>query len=300
MSSYHTPVLLHESVSALAVKEQGIYIDATMGGGGHTREILSRMGKSGRLLAFDQDESALRNAPEDSRLTVVHSNFRFIGNFMRLHGISFADGIIADLGVSSHQFDTMERGFSFRFDSELDMRMNRNAAVKASDVINEYPRERLEWILINLGEVENGKRAASLICSAREKGRIMSTADLNRVLSPVIPGQGEHKYLARIYQALRIEVNGEMRALEGFLNSIPDILRSQGRVAVITYHSLEDRMVKNFFRSGNIYGERVKNLYGVEIVPFKLITKKPVTPAEAEIASNTRARSAKLRVAEKI
>ena len=243
--------------------------------------------------------SALANAPQDKRVITVHGNFRFIKNYMRLYGYSYADGIIADLGVSSHQFDTMERGSPSDL-MLLDMRMNRNATLDASVVVNEYPRERLEWLMINWGEVENGRRAASLICAAREKGRISTTSDLNRVLAPLIPRQGEHKYLAKVYQALRIEVNGEMKALEGFLQSSLELVRSGGRVVVITYHSIEDRMVKNFFKSGNIYGEIEKNIYGVESVPFRIITKKPVTPAEDEISSNTRARSAKLRVAEKI
>ncbi len=300
MSSYHTPVLLFESVSALAIKAGGVYIDATLGGGGHTREILSRLDSKGRLLVFDQDESALKNAPEDKRLILVHNNFRFIKNYMRFHGLKHADGILADLGVSSHQFDTSQRGFSFRFDSALDMRMNRNSTLDAAYVINEYPQQKLEWLLINWGEVENGKRVASLICNAREKGRINTTGELNTAISSVIPRQGEHKYLARIYQALRIEVNSEMKALEGFLCSSLDVLGSGGRLVVITYHSIEDRLVKNFFRSGNIYGKIEKDFYGAEKVPFRLINRKPLTPEEGEISGNTRARSAKLRVAEKI
>jgi len=300
MSSYHTPVLLFESVSALAIKAGGVYIDATLGGGGHTREILSRLDSKGRLLVFDQDESALKNAPEDKRLILIHNNFRFIKNYMRFQGLKHADGILADLGVSSHQFDTSQRGFSFRFDSALDMRMNRNSTLDAAYVINEYPQQKLEWLLINWGEVENGKRVASLICNAREKGRINTTGELNTAISSVIPRQGEHKYLARIYQALRIEVNSEMKALEGFLCSSLDVLGSGGRLVVITYHSIEDRLVKNFFRSGNIYGKIEKDFYGAEKVPFRLINRKPLTPEEDEISGNTRARSAKLRVAEKI
>jgi len=191
MSSYHTPVLLFESVSALAIKAGGVYIDATLGGGGHTREILSRLDSKGRLLVFDQDESALKNAPEDKRLILIHNNFRFIKNYMRFQGLKHADGILADLGVSSHQFDTSQRGFSFRFDSALDMRMNRNSTLDAAYVINEYPQQKLEWLLINWGEVENGKRVASLICNAREKGRINTTGELNTAISSVIPRQGE-------------------------------------------------------------------------------------------------------------
>jgi len=300
MSVYHTPVLLDESVSALAIKAGGIYIDATLGGGGHTREILSRMDKQSKLMAFDQDESALKNAPRDERLILVHNNFRFIKNFMRLHGFDHADGILADLGVSSHQFDTEERGFSFRFDSPLDMRMNRSAAKGAADIINEYPQERLEWILKNWGEVENSRAAALLICKARTESKITTTTRLDNVLAPLIPRQGEHKYLAKVYQALRIEVNGEMEALEGFLKGSLLLLKSGGRLVVITYHSIEDRMVKNFMRSGNIYGKVEKDFYGVRLVPFEPITKKPVIPGENEIAGNSRARSAKLRVAVKL
>jgi len=300
MGTYHTPVLLYESVSALAIVPSGIYVDATFGGGGHSREILSGMDEKSRLLAFDRDLDALNNAPKDSRLILVHNNFRLVQNYVRFNGFEYVDGILADLGVSSHQFDTEERGFSFRFDAPLDMRMNKLAKTTAADIVNSYPVEELARVLKTYGEVENSKRVAQLICKAREGGVVKTTSDLNRALEPVLPKYGEHKYLAKIYQALRIEVNGEMKALEGFLNDSVKVLRPGGRLVVITYHSLEDRMVKNFMRSGNIDGVVEKDFYGNVQCPFEAITKKPVTPTEDEIASNTRARSAKLRVVKKI
>ncbi len=299
MSAYHTPVLLDESVSALAIVPSGIYLDATFGGGGHSREILSRMDQNARLLAFDRDADALGNAPDDSRLILIHNNFRFIQNYVHYHGFDHVDGILADLGVSSHQFDTEERGFSFRFDAPLDMRMNQSARMTAADVVNSYTPERLMWVMSNYGEVENSKRVAQLICKYREESAIKTTADLNKALEPVLPKYAEHKYLAKVYQALRIEVNGEMKALEGFLDDTVKVLRPGGRLVVITYHSLEDRMVKNFMRSGTIDGVVEKDFYGNITSPFKAVTKKPLVPGEDEISGNTRARSAKLRVAEK-
>lgn len=299
MSEYHTPVLLKESVSALAIRRGGIYVDATFGGGGHSREILSRLEGSSKLIAFDRDPEALKNAPEDNRLILVHNNFRFLQNYIRFCGFEKVDGILADLGVSSHQFDTEERGFSFRFDANLDMRMNRLAKISAEDIVNEYDEERLTKIFREWGEVDNSRRVAKLICSEREKSRIVTTTNLNNVLDPVIPKFGGHKILAKIYQALRIEVNGEMKSLEGFLNDTLKVLAPGGRLVVITYHSLEDRMVKNFFKTGNVEGVLNKDFYGNKETPFELITRKPVLPPEEEISSNTRARSAKLRVAEK-
>lgn len=299
MSAYHTPVLLDESVSALAIAPSGIYLDATFGGGGHSREILSRMDQNARLLAFDRDVDALGNAPDDSRLILIHNNFRFIQNYVHYHGFDYVDGILADLGVSSHQFDTEERGFSFRFDAPLDMRMNQSARMTAADIVNSYAPERLMWVMSNYGEVENSKRVAQLICKYREEAAIKTTADLNKALEPVLPKYAEHKYLAKVYQALRIEVNGEMKALEGFLDDTVKVLRPGGRLVVITYHSLEDRMVKNFMRSGTIDGVVEKDFYGNISSPFKAITKKPLVPGEDEISGNSRARSAKLRVVEK-
>jgi len=300
MGTYHTPVLLDKSVSALSIASSGVYLDATFGGGGHSKEILSRMDEKSTLLAFDKDSDALCNAPNDSRLILVHNNFRFIQNYVHFYGFEYIDGILADLGVSSHQFDTEERGFSFRFDAPLDMRMSKTAKTTAADIVNSYSAEELTRVLSTYGEVENSKRVAQLICKSRENGAVNTTSDLNKALGPVLPKFAEHKYLAKVYQALRIEVNGEMKALEGLLNDSVKVLRPGGRLVVITYHSLEDRMVKNFMRSGNIEGVVEKDFYGNTKVPFKAITKKPITPSEDEIANNTRARSAKLRVVQKI
>lgn len=289
MSEYHTPVLLRESVEALAIKEDGVYVDATFGGGGHSRAILERLGSKGRLIAFDKDADAVANAPDDRRLTVVHNDFRFVHNFLRYLGCSGADGILADLGVSSHQFDTGERGFSFRFeDAPLDMRMNALAQKSAADIVNSYSGEKLESIFSLYGELEGSRRIAELICAAREKEPIRTTADLGRAIESVLPKFLEHKYLAKVYQALRIEVNGEMTSLEGFMKGALKSLSPGGVIAVITYHSLEDRIVKNSIRDA------------VQAGLLKRGNRKPILPSEEEISSNTRARSAKLRVAERI
>lgn len=282
MSTYHTPVLLDESVSALNIKSDGIYVDATFGGGGHSREILRRLGPQGRLIAFDQDEDALANAPEDERLILVHSNFRFVHNFVKYHGFDHVDGILADLGVSSHQFDTEERGFSFRFSAPLDMRMNRHSAKNAEEIINSYSEEELERIFRLYGEIEGSRKLARLVAQAAQVQPIKTTDDLGKAIESVLPKFSEHKYLAKVYQALRIEVNGEMRALELFLKGAERSLGEGARLSVITYHSLEDRIVKNYIRSSDLHP----------------VNKKPILPSEEEISSNTRARSAKLRVAE--
>ncbi len=297
--AYHIPVLLKESVDALKVNPSGVYVDATLGGGGHTREILSRLGADGRLMVFDRDSDALANAPEDGRIIRVHNNFRFIHNFVQYHGFAGVDGILADLGVSSHQFDTPERGFSFRFDAGLDMRMNTLAEKSAAEVINTYEEKALERIFRLYGEVENSRRVAALICKARTDRPVESTSDLNAAIESVTPALAPHKYLAKIYQALRIEVNGEMRSLELFLNGALKSLNPDGVLSIITYHSLEDRMVKNFLKSGNIDGIDAKDIYGRRSTPLKLINRKPILPGESEIMSNTRARSAKLRAAVK-
>ena len=286
MSEYHIPVLLHESVEALSINPSGIYLDATFGGGGHSREILTRLGPEGRLIVLDQDAEALENAPEDERVIPCHTNFRFVHNFVRYSGFEGVDGIIADLGVSSHQFDTGERGFSFRFENaELDMRMNTLAKKNARMVVNDYEQEDLERIFRMYGEVEGSGRVASLICSARSKGAINTTGDLEAAVSGILPKFGEHKVLATIYQALRIAVNDEMKALEKFMPLAIKSLNPGGVLAVITYHSLEDRIVKNAIRDA--VAERV----------LDKVNKKPVLPSEEEIAANTRARSAKLRIA---
>ena len=298
MSEYHTPVMLDESVSALVINPDGVYADATFGGGGHTAELLSRLHDGARVIAFDRDRDAVRNAPDDPRLTMVHNNFRFIENYARHLDVRF-DGILADLGVSSHQFDTAERGFSFRCDAPLDMRMNTQAPVTAADVVNGCDEEELERIFRLYGEVENARKAARLLCAARAQEPVRTTGDLDRALAPVLPKFAEHKYLAKVYQALRIEVNQEMRSLEKFLDGCTRALKPGGRLVVITYHSLEDRMVKNFIRTGRTDGREEKDIYGRTATPFEAVNRKPILPREEEIAGNTRARSAKLRIAER-
>lgn len=299
MSTYHIPVLLEESVSALAINKDGVYVDATFGGGGHSRAILDRLGKKGTLIAFDKDAEALANAPKDKRLILVHNDFRFVHNYIRYYGFEAVDGILADLGVSSHQFDTGERGFSFRFDAPLDMRMNTLAQKSAKIVVNSYSFEELETIFRLYGEVENSRKIADMICKEREKSPIQSTDDLGRAIADALPKFAEHKYLAKIYQALRIEVNGEMNSLEKFMAGATKSLVSGGIISVITYHSLEDRIVKNFLKSGNASGEVKRDLMGRGISPYLPVNKKPILPGEEEISGNTRARSAKLRIAQK-
>ena len=300
MSEYHNPVLLHQSVDALVLNPDGIYADATFGGGGHSRAILGRLSPKGRLIAFDRDEDALANAPEDGRFKLIHNNFRFIHNYALIEAPEGLDGILADLGVSSHQFDTAERGFSFRFDGPLDMRMNVQGDKTAADIVNSYTQEELERIFKIYGEVDGAHKLAQLIVSARSKAQILSTGDLGNAIAGALPSFAEHKYLAKVYQALRIEVNDEMRSLEKFLPGAAKALKKGGRLCVITYHSLEDRMVKNFIRSGRTDGVEQKDIYGRPSAPLKSVERKPIVPQEDEIEGNTRARSAKLRIAEKI
>ena len=307
MSEYHVPVLLKESVDALITNTSGTYIDATYGGGGHSAEILSRLSPNGRLIAFDRDSDALAGGVDDPRLTLIHNNFRFVHNFALLEAHKAArdfrecgvDGILADLGVSSHQFDTAERGFSFRYDAPLDMRMNTKAELTAADVVNSYPQEDLEQIFRLYGEIDNSRRLAALIAAARDKAEIRTTGELDAAIAQALPPFAEHKYLAKVYQALRIEVNQEMRSLGKFLDGAAKSLKPGGRLVVITYHSLEDRMVKNYIKSGNIGGTVEKDVFGRSETPLRALDRKPVLPQEAEIAANTRARSAKLRTAEK-
>lgn len=282
MSVYHNPVLLSESISNLITNPSGTYADATFGGGGHSREILCNLNANGRLIGFDRDSDAEANAPQDSRFTFVHNNFRFIHNYTLLLAPKGLDGVLADLGVSSHQFDTAERGFSFRFSATLDMRMNVQGHLTAADIVNSYTQDELEKILRLYGELSGAARMAGLIVSARAKAPILSTDDLDNAVAPALPSFAEHKVLAKIYQALRIEVNGEMRALDKFLAGALESLKPGGRMAIITYHSLEDRAVKVFMKEN-----------------MRLVTRKPIEPSEEEISENTRARSAKLRVAEK-
>ena len=311
MSDYHTPVMLDESISALVTNPSGTYADATFGGGGHTAELLSRLNEDGHVIAFDRDSDAIDNRIDDPRLTLVRADFRFIHNFVldlahktgdKALGAKLSgglDGILADLGVSSHQFDTAERGFSFRYDAPLDMRMNREGGKTAADVVNEYSQEDLERLLRIYGEVDNARKVAQLIVSARDKRGISTTGELDEASRPALPKFAEHKFLAKVYQALRIEVNHEMRSLEKFLEGAADTLRPGGRLVVITYHSLEDRMVKNFIKTGRADGKEEKDVFGNIHAPLKAVNRKPILPQESEIASNTRARSAKLRIAEK-
>lgn len=300
MSEYHIPVLLDESISALINSASGIYADATFGGGGHTREILSRLDGDGRLISFDRDEDAIANRPDDDRLTLIRSDFRWIHNHVIHQGYKDGiDGVLADLGVSSHQFDTAERGFSFRYEAPLDMRMNTKAELTAADIVNSYEAEEIEKILRIYGEVDNSRKISQLICKAREKSAIATTGDLDKAISSALPKFAEHKFLAKVYQALRIEVNQEMKSLEKFLAGATRSLKPGGKLVVITYHSLEDRMVKNFIKAGNIDGKVEKDIFGNPTAPLKAVNRKPILPQESEIASNTRARSAKLRIAEK-
>ena len=313
MSEYHIPVLLEQSVSALITNPHGIYADATFGGGGHTAAILSRLLGDGRVIAFDRDSDALANAPADSRLTLIHNNFRFIENYAVMAGRSSAssseadggeqglfDGILADLGVSSHQFDTADRGFSFRFEeAPLDMRMNQEGKLTAAEVVNSYSEQELERILRLYGEVDGARNMARLIVQARSQQALATTGDLDRAVERMLPKGAEHKVLAKLYQALRIEVNQEMRSLEKFLDGATRSLKPGGRLVVITYHSLEDRMVKNFIKAGNIDGILEQDVYGRSSTPLEAVNRKPILPEESEIAGNTRARSAKLRIAER-
>lgn len=300
MSEYHTSVLLDESVSALVDSVNGVYADATFGGGGHTAEILSRLSNNGRVLAFDRDMDAIGNRIDDPRLTLIRSDFRWIHNHVLHQGFKDGiDGVLADLGVSSHQFDTAERGFSFRYEAPLDMRMNQEAERTAADIVNSYEMEDLEKILRLYGEVDNSRRLAQMICKAREVSPIETTTQLGKAIESALPKFAEHKFLAKVYQALRIEVNQEMRSLEKFLSGAAASLRPGGRLVVITYHSLEDRMVKNFIKAGNIDGKVEKDFFGNSKAPLKAVNRKPILPEESEIAANTRARSAKLRIAVK-
>ena len=299
MSEYHTSVLLDESVSALVGSDvNGVYADATFGGGGHTAEILSRLSQTGSVLAFDRDMDAIGNRIDDPRLTLIRSDFRWIHNHVLHQGYKDGiDGVLADLGVSSHQFDTAERGFSFRYEAPLDMRMNQEAQLTAADIINGYEIEEIEKILRIYGEVDGSRKIAQMIDKARQAAPINTTTELGKAIEKALPKFAEHKFLAKVYQALRIEVNQEMKSLEKFLSGAAKSLKPGGRLVIITYHSLEDRMVKNFIKSGNIDGKVEKDFFGNSTAPLKAVNRKPILPQESEIAANTRARSAKLRIA---
>ncbi len=296
--SYHDPVMLFESVDGLGVKPNGIYVDVTFGGGGHSAEILKRLGSEGKLLAFDQDADALRNEIEDDRFILINENFRFISRFLRLNGVKKVDGILADLGVSSHQFDSAERGFSTRFDADLDMRMNSDDAVSAFEVVNHYSEEELSQVLFQYGELRNSRALSREIVQARTENEIRTSFQLKNILKRFLPKPKEHKILAQIFQAIRIEVNQEMEALKEFLSQTPDLLNEEGRLSVISYHSLEDRLVKRFMQFGLFEGEPEKDFYGNVEVPLKKAGKLIIPTAE-EIKKNNRARSAKLRIAKK-
>ncbi|MCL9804731.1 16S rRNA (cytosine(1402)-N(4))-methyltransferase RsmH [Flavobacterium amniphilum] len=296
---YHNPVLLKETVEGLNVKPDGVYVDVTFGGGGHSREILSHLGPNGKLFAFDQDEDAWANEIQDERFTLIKENFRYIKRFLRFYGIKKVDGILGDLGVSSHQFDVPERGFSTRFDAGLDMRMSKKNELSAYRVVNEYDDKNLRRIFLEYGELKNAPALARTIIEAREKETIVNTEDLKQVLARFLPAHKANKILAQIYQAIRIEVNQEMEVLKEFLEQTLEILDAGGRLSVISYHSLEDRLVKRFIKNGMFEGEPERDMFGRFEVPFKAIGKL-IVPSDAEIKINNRARSAKLRIAEKI
>jgi 16S rRNA (cytosine1402-N4)-methyltransferase len=296
--AYHIPALLSQTIEGLNIKPDGVYVDVTFGGGGHSREILNRLGKNGRLFGFDQDVDAQANLINDARFTFVRSNFCYLKNFLRYHGIDKVDGILADLGVSSHHFDEAERGFSFRFDGKLDMRMNTASNLNAQVVLNTYTEEQLADVFYLYGEMHNSRKIARVIVQSRASQPIDGIFQLVEILKPFVGREKEKKDLARVFQALRIEVNKEMDVLKALLNQSLDVLADNGRIAVLTYHSLEDRLVKNFFRSGNFEGKLEKDFYGNILAPLKPVNNKVIVASETEIAENPRARSAKLRVAE--
>lgn len=299
-STYHDPVMLSECLEGLSINPEGVYVDVTFGGGGHSRAILKKLA-GGRLLSFDQDADAAANAAllaDDSRFTFIAANFRHIKRYLKLHKIEKVDGILADLGVSSHQFDTAERGFSTRFEAELDMRMNQHSDKTAKDILNDYSVADLQRILGRYGEVHNAKTAAEAIFAVRHNSPIETVNELKEALFRYAPKHREHKYFAQVFQALRIEVNDELSVLEDFLLQVPEVLKPEGRLVVMSYHSLEDRLVKNFINKGKFEGEVEKDFFGNELKPLRAITRKPIEPSAEEIARNPRARSAKLRIAE--
>lgn len=297
--AYHIPVLLKESIDGMSIKPNGVYVDVTFGGGGHSKEILSRLGEHGKLYAFDQDHDAQQNLINDSRFTLIQANFRFIKRFLKLEGVKEVDAILGDFGVSSHQFDEGERGFSIRFDAELDMRMDQQTGISASELINTYSEEQLSRLLWQYGEIKMSRKLAKAIVEERSVKPIQSTSELNALLTPFFPPTKVNKFLAQVYQAIRIEVNQEMEALKEFLLQTPDLIKKGGRLSLISYHSLEDRLVKRFIRDGKFSGAPEKDFYGNMLVPFKK-TGKLITPAQTEMRQNNRSRSAKLRIGEKL
>jgi len=297
--NYHNPVLLTASVEGLNIKPDGVYVDVTFGGGGHSREILKALGEGGRLLAFDQDEDALQNTIEDGRFQLINENFRYIKQFLKFYGVRKVDGILADFGVSSHQFDQAERGFSTRFDADLDMRMSKKNQISAFDVVNVYEYDELRRVLFQYGDLRNANAMAKTIIDQRENAPIKTTDQLKEVLGQYLPRHREHKILAQVYQAIRIEVNQEIQVIKEFLVQVPELLNEGGRLSVISYHSLEDRLVKRFIRAGQFEGEPEKDFYGNIDVPLKKVGGL-VVPSKEEIKINNRARSAKLRIAERV
>ena len=298
--TYHVPVLLNESIDGLALKPGGIYVDVTFGGGGHSREILSRLTGGARLFSFDQDADAENNIPADAEgFTFVRSNFRYLKNWMRYYGIDHIDGLLADLGVSSHHFDDAERGFSFRFDAPLDMRMNKRAGMTAADILNTYDEEQLADVFYIYGELKNSRRIAAAVAKARTAKKIATTNDFMDIAAPLFKREREKKDMTKLFQALRIEVNHEMDALKEMLLAATELLAPEGRLSVITYHSLEDRIVKNIMKAGNVAGKVEQDFFGRIQTPFRLVNNKVITPSDEELEKNPRSRSAKLRIAEK-
>lgn len=297
--AYHIPVLLKESIDGMSIKPDGVYVDVTFGGGGHSREILSRLGEKGKLYAFDQDQDAQDNAIEDKRFSLIQANFRFIKRFLKLEGVKEVDAILGDFGVSSHQFDEGERGFSIRFDAELDMRMDQQTGLSASELINTYSEEQISQLLWQYGEIKMSRKLAKAIVEKRLEKPIQSTSELNALLTPFFPPTKVNKFLAQVYQAIRIEVNQEMEVLKEFLLQTPDLIKKGGRLSLISYHSLEDRLVKRFIRDGKFAGAPEKDFYGNMLVPFRKVGKL-MTPTPTEMRQNSRSRSAKLRIGEKL
>lgn len=297
--TYHVPVLLKESVDGMNIRPNGVYVDLTFGGGGHSREILSRLNEKGKLLGFDQDEDAEKNIVDDQRFIFVRSNFRFLKNFLRYHQVEQVDAILADLGVSSHHFDDSERGFSFRFEGVLDMRMNKRSGMTAADVVNTYDEESLANLFYLYGELKNSRKLANILVRERGKAKIETIGQFLEIIKPLFGREREKKELAKVFQALRIEVNQEMETLKEMLNAATEVLKPGGRLVIITYHSLEDRMVKNMMKTGNIEGKQEQDFFGNFQTPYLLVNNKVIVPSQEEIEENPRSRSAKLRIAEK-
>jgi 16S rRNA (cytosine1402-N4)-methyltransferase len=300
MEEYHKPVMLHESVDGLDIKPDGVYIDVTFGGGGHSKAILEKLGEDGRLFAFDRDPDAANNKIDDDRFELIAQDFKFLKNYLRFYRVTELDGILADLGVSSHQFNEGKRGFSIRFDGPLDMRMDQKSPLTAAKIIKEYEEEAIANLLFQYGDLRNSRKIAQLLVAARAEKPIKTIEDLKKILQPITPWGKENRFLAQVFQALRIEVNGELESLKALLEQSVEMLKPGGRLSVITYHSLEDRLVKNFMQKGKFEGEVEKDFFGNKLTPFELVNRKPLVPTTEELGENNRSRSAKLRIAKKI